>query len=77
MALIWKARGGGASTFDGSDEIGKKYAHATNISGRWTCYLTPWACGRPGGLVIGPFEDAAEAMAAADRHVAEHLCKAG
>jgi hypothetical protein len=31
------------------------------------------ACGRDGGLVLGPFEDAREAMAAADEYAAGHL----
>jgi hypothetical protein len=35
--------------FEGRDPTGRSYAHATNISGRWTIYLTPWACGRDGG----------------------------
>jgi hypothetical protein len=73
VGLTWKARGGGRSTFAGRDATGKHYAHATNISGRWTIYLTPWACGRPGGLATGPFEDAAEAMAAADQLVGAYL----
>jgi hypothetical protein len=72
VSLVWKARGGGRSTFDGWDDSGRLYAHATNISGRWTIYLTPWACGREGGLATGPFEDAAAAMAAADEYVAAH-----
>jgi hypothetical protein len=29
-------------------------------------YLAPWACGRPGGLSIGPFVDAKAAIAAAE-----------
>jgi hypothetical protein len=73
VGLTWKARGGERSTFDGRDSDGRLYAHATNISGRWTIYLTPWACGREGGLATGPFEDPAAAMAAADRYVAAHL----
>jgi hypothetical protein len=73
VGLTWKARGAETSTFDGRDATGKLYAHATNISGRWTIYLTPWACGREGGLATGPFEDATEAMAAADSYVAEHI----
>ena len=73
MRLKWEARGGEVSTFDGRDETGRYYAHATNISGRWTIYLTPWACGREGGLATGPFEDDAAAMAAADEYVAAHL----
>jgi len=69
VRLTWKARGGGRSTFEGRDATGKLYAHATNISGAWTIYLTPWACGREGGLATGPFKDATEAMAAADEYV--------
>jgi hypothetical protein len=72
VGLTWKARGGGRSTFDGRDDMGKMFAYATNITGRWTIYLTPLACGREGGLATGPYEDATEAMAAADRYVAEH-----
>ncbi|MGH9251834.1 MAG: hypothetical protein ACRD0W_20295 [Acidimicrobiales bacterium] len=45
---------------------------ATTPAG-WTIYLTPWACGRDGGLSLGPFEDAENAMATADRYVAAHL----
>jgi hypothetical protein len=77
VALTWTARGGGRSTFDGRDATGRLYAHATNISGRWTIYLTPWACGREGGLAMGPFEDALSAMAAADQYVAVHLSSEG
>lgn len=73
VGLVWKPRGGDRSTFDGRDANGRLYAHATNISGRWTIYLTPWACGREGGLATGPFEDATEAMAAADRYIAAYL----
>jgi hypothetical protein len=73
VGLTWKARGGETSTFDGRDETGRLYAHATNISGNWTIYLAAWACGRVGGLSTGPFEDAKAAMAAADGYVAAHL----
>jgi hypothetical protein len=73
VGLTWRPRGGGRSTFDGRDTTGKLYAHATNISGNWTIYLTPWACGRDGGLALGPFEDAHEAMAVADQYVARHV----
>jgi hypothetical protein len=69
VGLTWKARGGERSTFDGRDATGRFYAHVTNISGPWTIYLAPWACGREGGLSAGRFEDAAEAMAEADRIV--------
>ena len=72
MGLTWTARGGERSTFDGRDSSGKHCGYATNISGPWTVYLTPWACGREGGLVVGPFEDAPEAMAAADGYVTVH-----
>ena len=72
MGLSWKARGGGRSTFDGRDATGRHCGYVTNISGNWTIYLTPWACGRDGGLALGPFETAAEAMAAADEYVAAH-----
>jgi hypothetical protein len=75
--LTWKARGGGQSTFDGRDANGRFYAHPTNISGVWTIYLTPWAGGREGGLVTGPFEDAAAAMAAAEEYAAAHLADEG
>jgi hypothetical protein len=34
--------------------------------------LTPWACGREGGLSIGPYQGATAAMAAADEYVAAH-----
>jgi hypothetical protein len=77
VGLVWTARGGGQSTFDGRDATGRFYAHATNISGRWTIYLAPWACGREGGLVLGPFEDAPDAMAAADEYAAAHLAGGG
>ncbi|MGH2394013.1 MAG: hypothetical protein ACRDGH_11090 [Candidatus Limnocylindria bacterium] len=73
MGLTWTPRGGGTSTFDGCDAEGRFHAHATNVSGDWTIYLAPWACGRESGLALGPFVDAKEAMAAADRHVAAHL----
>jgi hypothetical protein len=72
VVLTWTARGGGRSTFDGRDATGRHFGYATNISGRWTAYLTPWACGREGGLVLGPFEDGPAAMAAADEYVAAH-----
>jgi hypothetical protein len=77
VGLTWKPRGGGHSTFDGRDATGRHYGYATNISGRWTIYLTPWACGREGGLTLGPFEDAAAAMTAADEYVAAHLSGEG
>jgi hypothetical protein len=77
VGLVWKARGGERSTYDGRDADGRLYAHATNISGRWTIYLTPWACGREGGLATGPFKDTAAAMAAADEHVAAYLSRRG
>jgi hypothetical protein len=77
VGLKWKPRGGGRSTFDGRDATGRRYAHATNISGAWTIYLTPWACGREGGLATGPYEDATEAMAAANEIVAAHLSGEG
>jgi hypothetical protein len=73
VGLIWKARGGERSTFDGRDTTGKMFAYATNVSGRWTIYMTPWACGRDGGLVQGPYENAEQAMAAADQYVAAHI----
>jgi hypothetical protein len=72
VGLSWKARGGERSTFDARDATGRLYGHATNISGGWTIYLTPWACGRPGGLSTGPFEDAPAAIAAAEAHIAAH-----
>lgn len=68
--MTWTARGGGRSTFDGHDATGRHYGYATNISGHWTIYLTSWACGREGGLALGPYQDAAAAMAAADEYVA-------
>jgi hypothetical protein len=77
VGLTWKPRGGGTSTFDGRDTAGRFYAYATNISGRWTIYLTPWACGREGGLATGPFEDSLSAIAAADQYVAAHLSGEG
>jgi hypothetical protein len=58
--------------FEGRDSSGRFYAHATNISGSWTIYLAPWACGRDGGLAMCSYKDATEAMAAADRYVAEY-----
>ena len=65
------------STFDGRDATGQLDAHATNISGNWTFYLTPWTCGREGGLALGPYDDAQAAMAAADEYVAAHLSGEG
>jgi hypothetical protein len=35
----------------------------------WTAYVAPWGCGQPGGLSFGPFDDAEQAIAAADRDV--------
>jgi hypothetical protein len=58
-----------AVNFDGRDATGRHFGYVTNISGPWTTYLTPWACGREGGLVVGPYEDAPAAMAAADKYV--------
>jgi hypothetical protein len=72
VGLTWKARGGERSTFDGRDASGRFYGQVTNISGPWTIYLAPWACGRDGGLATGRFEEAGEAMAEADRIVAAH-----
>jgi hypothetical protein len=77
VGLTWKPQGGSVSTFEGRDTGGRFYAHATNISGCWTIYLAPWACGREGGLSLCPFEDAAAAMAAADEYVAAHLARDG
>ena len=68
VGLTWKERGE-RSTFDASDASGRHAGYVTNISGPWTIYLTPWACGREGGLATGPFEDASAAMAATDRIV--------
>jgi hypothetical protein len=45
--------------------------------GRWTIYLTPWACGREGGLLLGPFQGAPAAMAAANEYVAVYLAGKG
>jgi hypothetical protein len=73
VGLTWTPRGGGTSTFDGRDATGRFYAYATNISGNWTIYLTPWACGREGGLALGPFKDAQEAMATADQYVVAYV----
>lgn len=73
VGLTWKPRGASTSAFDGHDDTGRHCGYVTNITGRWTFYLTPWACSREGGLATGPFEDAAEAMAAADRSAAGHL----
>jgi hypothetical protein len=72
VGVTWTPRGGGSSNFDGRDTTGLFYAYATNISGRWRIYLAPWACGSDGGLALGSYKDAKEAMAAADRYVAEH-----
>jgi hypothetical protein len=77
VGLTRKPRDGERSTFDGRDSTGRHYGYVTNISGRWTIYLTPWACGRVGGLATGPFDEAAEAMAAADQYVAAHLSGEG
>jgi hypothetical protein len=77
VGLTWKPRGGDRSTFDGRDANGRHAGYVTNISGRWTIYLTPWACGREGGLATGPFDEAAEAMAAADGIVAVQAEEAG
>jgi hypothetical protein len=71
VGLTWKLRPGG-SIYEGRDGTGKFYAHASSLSGDWTVYLAPWACGRKAGLSIGPFTDAKEAMTAANRHVAAH-----
>ena len=49
-----------------------KSSRSVAISGPWTIYLAPWACGRDGGLATGRFEEAGEAMAEADRIVAAH-----
>jgi hypothetical protein len=32
-------------------------------------YVAPWGCGQPGGLSLGPFDNAEQAIAAADRDV--------
>jgi hypothetical protein len=64
-------------TFDGRDANGRHCGYVTNISGSWTIYLCPWACGREGGLATGRFEDAAEAMAEVDRIVAAHADDGG
>jgi hypothetical protein len=72
VGLVWTARGGERSTFDGRDGSGRHCGYATNIFGPWTVYLTPWASGREGRLVLGPFGDAPEAMAAADEYAATH-----
>jgi hypothetical protein len=77
VGLTWRARGGERSTFDASDASGRHAGYVTNISGAWTIYLTPRACGREGGLATGPFEDAAAAMAAADQLVGSYLSGAG
>jgi hypothetical protein len=63
--------------FEGRDPGGRFYAHGTNISGSWTIYLAPWACGRDGGLALGSYLDAREAMAAADEYVAAYLSSEG
>jgi hypothetical protein len=63
--------------FEGRDAGGRFYAHATNISGSWTIYLAPWACGRDGGLALGSYRDAVAAMAAADEYVAAYLSGEG
>jgi hypothetical protein len=73
VALRWRPRGGERSTFDGSDSSGRRCGYVNNISGRWTVYLTPWACDRGGGLVLGPFEDGPAAMAVADEYAAAPL----
>ena len=67
------ADGPGGSIYDGRDDTGRFYAHASQLSGDWTIYLAPWACGREGGLALGPFQDAGEAMATADQYVASHI----
>jgi hypothetical protein len=72
VALSWKARGGELSTFDARDATGRSFGYVTNISGHWTVYLPPWACGRPGGLSTGPFDDAPAAITAAEAHIAAH-----
>jgi hypothetical protein len=77
VGLMWIPRGGGRSTFDGRDATGRHCGYVTNISGPWTAYLCPWASGREGGLVLGPFEDAPEALAAADEYAAGHLSGEG
>jgi hypothetical protein len=56
---------------------GAPIARSGALLARWTIYLTPWACGRQGGLSIGPYEDAAAATAAADEMVAAHLSGKG
>jgi hypothetical protein len=40
---------------------------------RRTIYLCPWACGREGGLATGHLDEAAEAMAEADRIAAVYV----
>lgn len=72
VGLTWKPRAGGTYIFDGRDAGGRFYAHVSNLSGDWTAYIAPWGCGLERGLALGPFDDAREAMAAADRHVAAH-----
>jgi hypothetical protein len=77
VGLAWKPRCSGRSTFDGSGATGRNCGYVTNISGRWTIYLTPWACGREGGLLLGPFQGAPAAMAAANEYVAVYLAGKG
>jgi hypothetical protein len=57
------------STLDERGATGRHHGHATNISGRWTAYPTPWACGREGGLVLGQYADAPAAIAVGDEYV--------
>jgi hypothetical protein len=73
VGLTWRARGGERSTFDATDASGRHCGHVTNISGPWTICLCPWPCGHEGGLATGHFDEAAEAMAEADRIAAVYV----
>ena len=74
VSLTWTERPGGY-LWDARDAGGRFFAHVSRLTGDWYAYVTPWGSGVEGGASLGPFSSGEEAMAAADRHVADHAAE--
>jgi hypothetical protein len=72
MGLTWTGESG-SYIRRGTDANGRFYGHVSRLAGPWHANLPPWACGREGGLSIGPFDSEEAAMEAVDRHVVAYI----
>jgi hypothetical protein len=68
---VWSDRGGYVAR-RGCDASGRFYAQVQGRNGRYSVYFAPWAVSDDASQWLDGFETVDEAMAAADRYIADH-----